>query len=153
MLRPSASVREALAAYAWPGNVRELENTVKRFVILRDEGLLLADLRREPLGEPAAVSQAPAASLTAPPASVPPTRLAAPVIAESETAPRRGKLPELARAAAMTAETEAIQQTLDRFRWNRRKTAQQLGVSYKTLLNKMKECGIRAPSGTESEEA
>jgi two-component system response regulator AtoC len=153
MLRPSASVREALAAYPWPGNVRELENTIKRFVILRDEGLLLADLRREPFGEPAAVSQAPAASPSAPPASVPPTRLAPPVIAESETAPRRGKLPELARAAAMTAETEAIQQTLDRFRWNRRKTAQQLGVSYKTLLNKMKECGIRAPSGTESEEA
>jgi two-component system response regulator AtoC len=153
MLRPSASVREALAAYPWPGNVRELENTIKRFVILRDEGLLLADLRREPFGEPAPVSQAPAASASAPPASVPPSRLAPPVIAESETAPRRGKLPELARAAAMTAETEAIQQTLDRFRWNRRKTAQQLGVSYKTLLNKMKECGIRAPSGTESEEA
>jgi len=149
MLRPSASVREALAAYTWPGNVRELENTIKRFVILRDEGLLLADLRREPLGEPAAVSQAPAA----PPASVPLARAAPPVIAESDAAPRRGKLPELARAAAITAETEAIQRTLDRFRWNRRKTAQQLGVSYKTLLNKMKECGIREQSGTESEEA
>ena len=30
-----------------------------------------------------------------------------------------------------------------RFRWNRRKTAAYLKVSYKTLLNKMKECGIR----------
>jgi DNA-binding NtrC family response regulator len=56
------------------------------------------------------------------------------------------KLPELARRAALSAEREAIQQALDRFRWNRRKAAQLLGVSYKTLLNKMKECGITAPS-------
>jgi DNA-binding NtrC family response regulator len=31
---------------------------------------------------------------------------------------------------------------LTRFHWNRRKAAQYLHVSYKTLLNKMKECGI-----------
>lgn len=43
----------------------------------------------------------------------------------------------------MRAERTAIQQALDRFRWNRRKAADYLGVSYKTLLNKMKECGIR----------
>lgn len=153
LLRPSASVREALADYSWPGNVRELENTIKRFVILRDEALLLADLRREPLVEHAGVAHAPAAPPARPPASVPQTTSAPSAVAASEATPRRGKLPELARAAAMTAETEAIQQTLDRFRWNRRKTAQQLGVSYKTLLNKMKECGILAPSGIETEEA
>jgi two-component system response regulator AtoC len=153
ILRPSASVQKALAEYAWPGNVRELENTIKRFIILRDEALLLADLRREPLTDPATASQGAVVSPAPQPACVPVTTGAPPpMIAGSET-PRRGKLPELARAAAITAETEAIQQTLDRFRWNRRKTAQQLGVSYKTLLNKMKECGIRAPSGTETEEA
>jgi two-component system response regulator AtoC len=152
ILRPSASVQKALADYAWPGNVRELENTIKRFIILRDEALLLADLRREPLTDPATGSPGAVASPAPPPARVPVTT-APPVIAGSEAALRRGKLPELARAAAITAETEAIQQALDRFRWNRRKTAQQLGVSYKTLLNKMKECGIRAPSGTETEEA
>jgi two-component system, NtrC family, response regulator AtoC len=52
-------------------------------------------------------------------------------------------LHEVARAAAMQAEREAINQALTRFRWNRRKTAAYLKVSYKTLLNKMKECGIR----------
>jgi len=31
-----------------------------------------------------------------------------------------------------------------------RKTAEVLGVSYKTLLNKMKECGITAPAGSDS---
>ena len=51
-------------------------------------------------------------------------------------------LQALARAAAMRAEREAIDQALARFRWNRRKAAAYLNVSYKTLLNKMKECGI-----------
>ena len=51
-------------------------------------------------------------------------------------------LQSLARTAAMRAEREAIEQALVRFRWNRRKTAEYLSVSYKTLLNKIKECGI-----------
>ena len=42
----------------------------------------------------------------------------------------------------MQAERQAIDQALARFRWNRRKAAEYLNVSYKTLLNKMKECGI-----------
>ena len=51
----------------------------------------------------------------------------------------------LARNAAMRAEREAIDQALAKFRWNRRKAAAYLKVSYKTLLNKMKECGISEP--------
>jgi DNA-binding NtrC family response regulator len=51
----------------------------------------------------------------------------------------------LARNAAMKAEREAIDQALAKFRWNRRKAAAYLKVSYKTLLNKMKECGISEP--------
>jgi len=48
----------------------------------------------------------------------------------------------LAKTAALRAEREAIDRALVRFRWNRRKAAQYLNVSYKTLLNKIKECGI-----------
>jgi two-component system response regulator AtoC len=51
-------------------------------------------------------------------------------------------LSEVARAAAVQAERAAIERTLKQVHWNRRKAAQLLGVSYKTLLNKIKECGI-----------
>ena len=51
-------------------------------------------------------------------------------------------LAEVARAAATQAERTAIEYTLRQVHWNRRKAAQLLGVSYKTLLNKIKECGI-----------
>ena len=53
-------------------------------------------------------------------------------------------LQALAKTAAMRAERDAIEHALVRFRWNRRKAADYLNVSYKTLLNKMKECGITA---------
>jgi two-component system response regulator AtoC len=53
-----------------------------------------------------------------------------------------GSLAALAKAAAMKAERAAIEQTLHQVLWNRRKAARILGVSYKTLLNKIKECGI-----------
>ena len=48
----SAELRDAILAYGWPGNVRELENMMKRFVILQDEAMLLADLRRRRLPGP-----------------------------------------------------------------------------------------------------
>ena len=169
--RPSDALRETLLHYAWPGNVRELENVIKRFVILQDEGLVLAELKRAranaessiparvpapavvgaavPVGVAVPTAAPPAAAIPEPappvPVAAPPLDTTEPVpeeVAEAAAAAGPVSLPELAREAAMRAERAAIQQALDRFRWNRRKAADFLGVSYKTLLNKMKECGI-----------
>ena len=168
--RPSDTLRDTLLSYAWPGNVRELENVIKRFVILQEEALVLAELKRSrtnvadaaaasgaALARPATTTPVAAPPPAAAPAP-PPAAVAPPVSASTATEAISGdgdsadaaidlvtapvSLPELAREAAMRAERTAIQQALDRFRWNRRKAADYLGVSYKTLLNKMKECGI-----------
>jgi two-component system response regulator AtoC len=153
--RPSQRLREAFLTYNWPGNVRELENVIKRFVILQDEHLVLAELQRQRMTDqppapapslveaPAAVAAAPAAATAV---ATPPMPVAPMVMDFQADAGGPAKLPDLARRAALNAERDAIQQALDHFRWNRRKAAQQLGVSYKTLLNKMKECGISAPT-------
>src|SRR5690606_2601746 len=148
--RPTARMRQAFLDYSWPGNIRELENVIKRFVILQDESLVLAELERErPQGPrvPASTGEprrTPAPASDARPAPPPP--VASPPAPGTDPGPASvAKLPDLARRAALDAERDAIQQALDRFRWNRRKAAEQLGVSYKTLLNKMKECGISAP--------
>jgi DNA-binding NtrC family response regulator len=55
------------------------------------------------------------------------------------------RLSEVAREAALNAERTLISETLRQVHWNRRKAAQILGVSYKTLLNKIKETGIERP--------
>ncbi len=128
----SAELRDAILAYGWPGNVRELENMMKRFVILQDERrMLLADLRRRrlPGPEPGSTSARAAGG------------------GGTSGFRTEGPLRDLARAAALSAERQAIQSALDQVHWNRRKAAQRLGVSYKTLLNKMKECGITRSGG------
>ncbi|HET9372719.1 MAG TPA: sigma-54 dependent transcriptional regulator [Vicinamibacterales bacterium] len=126
----SDELKRALVEYPWPGNVRELENLVKRLVILQDESLVLSELRagpEEPVSEPrAAATHAPAASAAT----------------NNHPEAEARSLLELAKRAALAAERTAIERTLIAQRWNRRKAARQLGVSYKTLLNKMKECGI-----------
>jgi len=55
------------------------------------------------------------------------------------------RLADVAREAALAAERVVISDTLRQVHWNRRKAAQILGVSYKTLLNKIKETGIERP--------
>jgi two-component system, NtrC family, response regulator AtoC len=120
-----------------------------------------------PVGVPVAMA-AGAAPVAAPPmAFAPPPPMPAPmpapplptapaaapidpddVVVEDKTVEADGvDLQLLARNAAMKAEREAIDQALAKFRWNRRKAAAYLKVSYKTLLNKMKECGISEPAG------
>ncbi len=155
-VRPSIVLQDAMLAYEWPGNIRELENMMTRLVVLQDESLILAELGRLRMARAAADYEHHAAASSyqpppppwhMPPAAPPPVAAAAPVPHAEVPVPFANgadgvNLQELARHAAMGAEKEAIQLALERFRWNRRKTAEYLQVSYKTLLNKMKECGI-----------
>jgi two-component system, NtrC family, response regulator AtoC len=155
----SDQLRQLMLAHEWPGNIRELENMMKRLVILQDEQLVIRELRqlasRAPLYAAAVAPVGMAADraiVSAPPPALPPPPMdAAPELEPDlpeETAPappppEEGRtLADVARAAALKAERAAIERTLDQVRWNRRKAAQVLGVSYKTLLNKIKECGI-----------
>jgi two-component system response regulator AtoC len=169
--RPGRSIsdelRQRFATYEWPGNIRELENLVKRMVILQDEQLVLREMERQaervqaaagaaavstPVG--AAVSMAGVGSSSLPAeaarfihstvgAPSPVRTSSGPAVAVEEPLPEGPiSLSEVARAAAMRAERVAIERTLRQVHWNRRKAAQILGVSYKTLLNKIKECGI-----------
>ncbi|MGH7304155.1 MAG: helix-turn-helix domain-containing protein, partial [Candidatus Rokuibacteriota bacterium] len=54
-------------------------------------------------------------------------------------------LREIARRGAREAERKALAEVLERVRWNRAEAARILKVSYKTLLNKICECGLIPP--------
>jgi two-component system response regulator AtoC len=47
------------------------------------------------------------------------------------------------RVAVRQVESEVILATLEKHRWNRRRTAQALGISYRSLMYKMKNCQIQ----------
>jgi DNA-binding NtrC family response regulator len=44
-LQVGPRLREALLAYDWPGNVRELENTMRKYLVLREEDMIIDDVR------------------------------------------------------------------------------------------------------------
>ncbi len=146
--RPSQLLLRTLAEYGWPGNIRELENTMKRFVVLQDERMILTELNRPRHAEPAPAHVAAVVVPATPPAEKEHAPVAASTEPEDvplellEDADGQIDLQALAKTAALHAQRKAIDQALARFRWNRRKAATYLSVSYKTLLNKMKECGI-----------
>ncbi len=97
--------------YSWPGNVTELENAVKAIVALGDEGVAMRGLR---------------------------SMLLRPDVDGNGG---RVSLKEAARAASREAEKEIILRALTRTRWNRRRAAQDLQISYKALLYKLKQMG------------
>jgi two-component system response regulator AtoC len=158
----SDELRQLFAQYEWPGNIRELENMIKRVVILQDEQLVVREIQRNMQRAAAAPAIAAAAAVplaavavagaAALPVGMPIGAPAYPPAAEPESEESgndseqpeegAGSLATVAKAAAMKAERAAIETTLRQVHWNRRKAAQILGVSYKTLLNKIKECGI-----------
>ncbi len=137
----SAEVERQMLTYGWPGNVRELENLCKRFVIVGGETQILRELSaRSSMHRSAAIGEMPdtASLLDASPSDAKDdTRAPSPKRApRSEEAP---SLLEIGRQAAWQAERQAIQQMLQETHWNRKEAARRLGVSYKALLNKMKQ--------------
>jgi DNA-binding NtrC family response regulator len=140
----SPDLAELFQSYEWPGNIRELENMIKRIVILQDEQLVIREMTRSPRAMPAY-----AATAAHPPVDTDAGDTAVAVADEDDAedepaaaAPSAGRLTDVSKAAALKAERTVIEDTLRQVHWNRRRAAEQLGVSYKTLLNKIKECGI-----------
>ena len=143
----SAELSELFLSYEWPGNIRELENMMKRLVILQDEQLVIREIARAAKPVAAYASAGAGGSATAAVATSEPDEFEVdedvPAAEEVEALPPPGsRLADVAKAASVKAERALIEDTLQQVRWNRRRAAEQLGVSYKTLLNKIKECGI-----------
>jgi two-component system, NtrC family, response regulator AtoC len=111
----SDHVMQLLVEHPWPGNIRQLENVVKRIVALENEELGIVDLKVSPM-----LSSSPHAAVAAPLRS----------------------LKAASRAASRQAERELILQTLERTHWNRKRAAEALQISYKSLLFKLKQIQV-----------
>ena len=110
----------ACQEYAWPGNLRELSNFVKRYLILGDEKLAVAELNPKNDNNGGAHGEYGA----------------------KLSGDQAGGLKSLARSAKDEAEAEAITKALEETNWNRKQAAALLQISYKALLYKIRQYGI-----------
>lgn len=55
----------------------------------------------------------------------------------------RASLRDRVREAARQTESQIIMDALEKHRWNRRRTAEALRISYRSLMYKMKYCNLR----------
>jgi len=117
---------ERFASYSWPGNVRELENIVKRIIVLGTEKVELSGC-----SEPDSVVE-----------KTDKLQVENNEDRVEETPYQPRCLKEISREAVSIAEKEAISKTLVLCKWNRRKTAEMLSISYKTLFYKMRQYNL-----------
>jgi two-component system response regulator AtoC len=119
---------QALQAQPWPGNVRQLQNFMERLVVLSDGPTLTGeDVARELARQPGLMPQpAPAAATSA-------TVVAAPV---------SGSEPKTLESQRRETERQALLDALKRAGDNRTLAARLLGISRRTLYNKLEEHGL-----------
>jgi two-component system response regulator AtoC len=99
---------------SWQGNLRELSNCVARYIVIGPDSLLQPEALR---ARPAAVSRNGA---SADPVS----------------------LKKIAKEAIREMERKAIIEALRANHWNRRKAAQELKISYRSLIYKIRDAGL-----------
>ena len=140
-----------LMTQEWMGNVRELQHAVERAVILSTEGIIplrAFDANRFGLATPRsmpAISERPMRT-SGPMAAVPPGAMSAG--ASSYTPSSGGPVPmgmpndvTLTNLNVADAERVLIQRALEVARGNRTKAAEMLGISVRTLRNKLNQPG------------
>ena len=79
-----------------------------------------------------------------------PSEITGAEVGSADLTPRPGSLREAAFEARKRAEAEIILAALDKHRWNRRRAAEALNISYRSLMYKMKYCGLRNGRPTEA---
>src|SRR5271155_2978942 len=119
---------QACLEHSWPGNLRELSNFLKRYLILGDETLAMAELQPRDDGGGGTHADGRSAAAGADSAG--------------------GGLKSLSRNAKDEAEAEAIARALEDTNWNRKQAAALLKISYKALLYKIRQYGIAQTRST-----
>ncbi len=109
----SPALLDAMSKYHWPGNLREMENVINRYLILQDEKAVIAELEQ-------------AKSTPATPD-------------KSQGHVEAGGLKKMVRGLKGEAESSVIAGVLEETGWNRKAAANDLQISYKALLYKIKQ--------------
>ncbi len=139
----SESARSAMLVYHWPGNVRELQNTIERAIILTEAGRTVSAVAMGlptpagavALGEPLPAAQAHPAE--AAPEAYPSAEGPEDAVHGATVHHAPGTGDSVLNIAEL--EKQAIKAALEKTAGNRTKAAELLGISIRTLRNKLQE--------------
>jgi DNA-binding NtrC family response regulator len=106
-----------LQGYRWPGNTRELERVIRRYLVIEDEESIRGELGSKQGAGP---------------------------VEEEELLESGVPLKEIVSRSVARVEARAITAALQRTRWNKKRAATELGISYKSLLNKIHQYRLEA---------
>ncbi|NNG01194.1 MAG: sigma-54-dependent Fis family transcriptional regulator [Desulfobacteraceae bacterium] len=131
----TSDARERMCAHHWPGNLDELRGIVQRIAMTRDESFIHS-LYKYPKGENSLL-----VSLD--------HMFNAAVLMDFKEIKRF--LPEVNRYGLKSIsdrfiariEKKILQKALESTNWNRKKAAEIMGISYKSMLNKMKDYDMK----------
>jgi len=115
----SPAALQLLCKHSWPGNIRELENLIERYVILGSEDAISSELIN--WGQTHAATEIPI---------------------EGQI-----HLKKVTRQAVHDLERKIILSVLEANRWNRKRTASALKISYRALLYKIRRAGLPRKRG------
>ncbi len=128
----SSECISTMQQYNWPGNVRQLENLIKQYVVRQDEAVIYEMMKHGPTA-PMRSSNSPGATQSG--AARTATQSGRPEPDEKHGFSLKKRIAE----TVADEEKRLIAEVLRRTNWNRRKAAQMLEISYRSLLYKIKE--------------
>ena len=117
------SALACMQAYHWPGNVRELENEVRRMLVMAKEDQLGAELLSPHVLRAAPEDEQQARELT-----------------------MLGGMEGTLKDRIEALEARIVKETLLRYRWNKSRAANELGLSRVGLRSKIERYGIDQPN-------
>ena len=129
----SEDAKQWLTSHDWPGNIRELRNACERAALLAT-GALIERHHLTTIDDPA---KRPASREHRRSATIPPPL--------GIMAPSAADMPTQVRATVAELEKQRILEALERCAGNQTRAAEMLGISRRTLINRLDEYGIARP--------